>query len=97
MRMSRERLFMLADGILTELSATEGVVIKSAADDRVRGQLRTEIFRVLEDEAKLEDSIDEEIRRTLGSYSRSVPEGSGEWEVLYRKTRDEVVRRRFRL
>lgn len=88
---------MLADGILTELMATEGVTVKGAADDRVRGHLRTEIFRVLEDEAKLEDSIDQEIRRTLASYSRPVPEGSGEWEVLYRKTRDEVLRRRFRL
>jgi hypothetical protein len=97
MRMSRERLFMLADGILTELLATEGVIVKGASDDKVRGQLRTEIFRVLEDETKLEDSIDQEIRKTLGSYSRSVPEGSGEWEVLYRKTRDEVLRRRFRL
>jgi hypothetical protein len=97
MRMSRERLFSLADRIIGDLLASEGVVVRGIADDKVRGQLRTEVFRVLEDETKLEESIDQEVRRTLSSYSRPVPEGSAEWEILYRKTRDEVQRRRFRL
>jgi hypothetical protein len=97
MRMSRERLFSLADRIIGDLLASEGVVVRGIADDRVRGQLRTEVFRVLEDETKLEESIDQEVRRTLSSYSRPAPEGSAEWEILYRKTRDEVQRRRFRL
>ena len=96
-RMSRERLFALSDRILTELLATEGVVVKHVDDERVRGHLRTEVFRVLEDEAKLEETIDQEVRRTLSTYSRPVPEGSAEWEVLYQKTRDEVFRKRFRL
>ena len=55
------------------------------------------MFRVLEDESKLEESIDQEVRRALSTYSRPAPEGSSEWEVLYQKTRDEVYRRRFRL
>ncbi|OGK87597.1 MAG: hypothetical protein A2X52_00255 [Candidatus Rokubacteria bacterium GWC2_70_16] len=97
MRMSRERLFALADRIVAELATTEGVVIKALADERTRGHLRTEVFRVLEDEGKLEESIDQEVRRTLSSYARPAPEGSAEWEVLYHKTRDEVFRRRFRL
>jgi hypothetical protein len=97
MRMSRERMFSLADRILAELLATQGVSVKGIADDKVRSHLRTEVFRVLEDESKLEESIDQEVRRTLSSYSRPVPEGSAEWEVLYRKTREEVQRRRFRL
>jgi hypothetical protein len=97
MRMSRERLFSLSDRIVAELAATDGVTIKAMADEKTRGHLRTEVFRVLEDENKLEESIDQEVRRTLASYSRPAPEGSAEWEVLYRKTRDEVFRRRFRL
>jgi len=94
--MSRERLFALADRIVADLTTSEAVVVRSA-DDKARGQLRTEVFRVLEDETKLEESIDQEVRRTLGTYSRPAPEGSGEWEVLYQKTREEVMRRRFRL
>lgn len=97
MRMSRERLFTLADRMLTDLLATPGVAVRNIADERVRNHLRTEIFRVLGDETKLEESIDQEVRKTLASYSRPLPEGSAEWEVLYMKTRDEVQRRRFRL
>jgi hypothetical protein len=95
--MSRERLFALADRIVAELTTTEGVTIRATDAERARGQLRTEVFRVLEDEAKLEETIDLEVRRILSTYSRSAPEGSAEWEVLYQKTRDEVLRRRFRL
>lgn len=91
MRMSRERVFSLADLIVKALGTTPGVNIK-APDD-----LRPEIVRVLSEETKLEESIDGEVRKILGSYSRPLPEGSREWEVLYQKTREEVRRRRFRL
>jgi len=97
MRMSRERLFGLADRIVSELAGTEGVVIRQIADEKVRSQLRTEVFRVLEEEGRLEETIDQEVRKTLSSYSRPAPEGSAEWEILYNKTRDEVFRRRLRL
>ena len=97
MRMSRERLFALAERIVGDLAATEGVVIKQLADDKVRTHLRTEVFRVLEDEGRLEETVDQEVRKTLASYSRPAPEGSAEWEVLYNKTRDEVYKRRLRL
>jgi hypothetical protein len=97
MRMSRERLFALADRIVADLTTSEGVVIRATDEERARGRLRTEVFQVLEDEAKLEDSIDQEVHRILRTYSRAAPEGSAEWEILYRKTRDEVHNRRFRL
>jgi hypothetical protein len=93
--MSRERMFALADRIVADLTATESVMIKG--DEKAHGQLRTEVFRVLEDESKLEESIDQEVRRALSTYSRPAPEGSAEWELLYQKIRDEVYRRRFRL
>jgi hypothetical protein len=95
--MSRERLFGLADRIIGEVLNAEGALARPVVDEKVRNHLRMEVFRVLEDEAKLEESVDQEVRKTLGSYSRRVPEGSAEWELLYRKTRDEVYRRRLRL
>ena len=91
MRMSRERVFHLADLILKELRATPGVQVR-APDD-----LRPELIRALSEESRLEESIDSEVRKTLASYSRPLPEGSREWENLYAKTREEVYRRRFRL
>lgn len=97
MRMSRERLFGLAERIVSDLAAVEGVVIRQIADEKVRTHLRTEIFRVLEDEGRLEETVDQEVRKTLESYSRPAPEGSAEWEILYNKTRAEVFKRRLRL
>ena len=91
MRMSRERIFHLADLIVKELGTVTGVHVK-APDD-----VRPEIIRILTEESKLEESIDTEVRKTLSSYARPMPEGSREWEVLYQKTREEVYRRRFRL
>jgi len=89
-------MFALADRIVADLTATESMMVKGA-DEKVHGHLRTEVFRVLEDESKLEESIDQEVRRTLSTYSRPAPEGSAEWELLYQKTRDDVYKRRFRL
>jgi hypothetical protein len=91
MRMSRERVFYLADMIVKELGGSEAVTVKAP------DELRTEVMRALSDEAKLEETIDTEVRRTLSSYARPAPEGSREWEVMYQKTREEVLRRRFRL
>jgi len=91
MRMSRERIFHLADLILKTLGTTAGVSIR-APDD-----LRPEVIRALTQASKLAGSIDGEVRKILRSYSRPMPEGSHEWEVLYQKTREEVFRKRFRL
>ena len=91
MRMSRERIFFLADLIMKELVTVPGVQVR-APDD-----LRTEVVRGLTEEAKLEETVDTEVRRTLSSYARPAPEGSHEWEVMYQKTRAEVFKRRLRL
>ena len=91
MRMSRERIFYLADLIVKELSSTPGVQVKAP------DEMRPEIIRALSEESKLEESIDTEVRKTLGSYARPLPEGSREWEILYQKTREEVFKKRFRL
>lgn len=92
MKFSRERVFHLAARMAEELLASEGVVVLKPAEE-----VRTEIIRVLSDETRVEETIDAEVRKILGSYARPAPEGSPEWEILYQKTREEVYRRRFRL
>ncbi len=96
MRMSRERIFYLADRIVAELQATSGVVVRNG-DEEVRRDVRNEVVRTLTDEAKLEETIDQEVRRMLSSYARPAPEGSPEWKVLYAQKREEVFKKRFRL
>jgi hypothetical protein len=53
-----------------------------------------EIKRTITDELKFEDEADAAARRTIQSLSRKVPEGSREWDVLYRKYFEEEMNRR---
>ncbi len=60
-------------------------------------RLLREIKRTITDELKFEDEADEVARRIIRSLSRKVPEGSPEWDVLYRKYRNEEMRRRKKI
>jgi hypothetical protein len=44
----------------------------------------------------LEDEVDVTVRKILQSYSRSIAEGSREWDVLYRKHFDVEMKKRWR-
>jgi hypothetical protein len=56
-----------------------------------------ETKRTIADELKFEDEADEAARRTIQSLSRKVPEGSREWDVLYRKYVEEEMNRRRKI
>src|SRR3989304_5879167 len=74
-------------------AAARGAVRKVLMDNLQAAERRGARGRVvptLTDEAKLEESIDQEVPRTLSSSSRPGPKGCPQWEVLHNKTRDEV-------
>jgi len=53
-----------------------------------------EVKRVIAEHMKVEAELDQHVRRRLESYSRPIPEGSQEWDVLYHKTYEEELRKR---
>lgn len=53
-----------------------------------------EIKRVISEQMTLEQTLDQTIRNRLHSYSRPIPEGSTEWDVLYQKMYSEELRKR---
>ncbi|MEK7880305.1 MAG: DUF507 family protein, partial [Deltaproteobacteria bacterium] len=56
----------------------------------------TEIKRVLAGYLKIEDDADTVAREKIRSLSRNVPEGSREWDVLYKKYfEEEVAKKNF--
>lgn len=57
-------------------------------------QALREIKKVIAEHMKVEAELDQHVRRRLASYSRPLPEGSQEWDVLYRKTYEEESRKR---
>ncbi|MDH5563323.1 MAG: DUF507 family protein [Nitrospirota bacterium] len=57
-------------------------------------QALREIKKVIAEHMKVEAELEQKVRRRLESYSRPVPEGSQEWDVLYQKTFEEELRKR---
>lgn len=58
------------------------------------GNVRRAIKHVIASELKIGEDMDKLVRRKLESFSRKLPEGSPEWEVLYKKfMREEEIKK----
>ena len=91
MLLSDDKVSHLSHVILGHLKKSPHVRLKG---DEARA-LR-EIKRVLASELGQEEELDRVVRARLASYSRPIPEGSPEWDVLYRKTIEEERRKRIK-
>jgi len=87
-RASEGRLSALAHLVLDAVKKGSEV-----ADLRTDRLVLTEIKAVLGDFFNVDDAIDAKVRRKIASLSRRVPEGSGEWDVLYRQYLEEERRK----
>jgi hypothetical protein len=88
-RLSEDRISHLSHLILDMLMQDRTVDALQPEEKLLR-----EIKRTVADELRFDDEADAAARQTIQSLSRRVPEGSREWEVLYRKYRDEELLRR---
>jgi hypothetical protein len=88
---------LLSDDKVSHLSHVILQCLKRSTAGRLTGEeahaLRA-IKRVLGAELRDEEEVDEAVRGRLRSYSRQIVEGSQEWDVLYRKTYEEELRKR---
>ncbi len=89
MRLSEDRISHISHLILDKIVQDRHVDVIQAEERLLR-----EIKKTITDEFKFEDEADEAARRTIQSLSRRVPEGSREWDVLYRKYFEEEMNRR---
>ena len=87
-RASEGRLSTLAHLVLDAVKKGSEV-----ADLRTDRLVLTEIKAALGDFFNVDDAIDAKVRRKIASLSRRVPEGSGEWDVLYRQYLEEERRK----
>ncbi len=88
---------LLSDDKQTHLAHTMLTFLQKHRDATLKSEstvVLKEIKKVLNEQVKIEQDIHQAIRKKLESYSRSIPEGSQEWEVLYRKTHTEELRKR---
>jgi len=88
-RLSEDRVSHISHLILDKLVQDRTVDVLQPEEKLLR-----EIKRTITEELKFEDDADDAVRRTIQSLSRKVPEGSREWDVLYRKYFEEEMHRR---
>ncbi len=92
MRLSEDRISHLSHLVLDMLMQNRNVDALQPEERILR-----EIKRTITAELVYEDEADAAARRTIQSLSRRVPEGSPEWDVLYRKYYEEEMRRRKKI
>ncbi len=49
------------------------------------GNIRFKVFHLIMDELRIFETIEENSREKMKNQKRNVPEGSREWEILFRK------------
>ena len=87
MKLSREKGLQLSHVVLRQLNEDESV--EFFADIQ---EIRQDIVKLISDEVKVDDVIDTAVRRRITSQKRSIPEGSAEWDVLYRKYYEDELK-----
>ena len=87
MKLSREKVLQLSHVVLRQLNEDESV--EFFADMQ---EIRQDVVKLISDEVKVEEVIDVAVRRRITSQKRSIPEGSAEWDVLYRKYYEDEVK-----
>ena len=87
MRLSRERINNVSHQITEKLAATDEIEF---LEDR--NTIRLAVFDIVTKWLKKEETIDLEARRKIESQQRKIPEGSAEWDILYRKYYEEELR-----
>ena len=87
MRLSREKVNLLSHQITEKLASLDEVEF---IEDR--NTIRLAVVGILLKWLKKEEEVDKAARHKIESQKRAIPEGSAEWEILYRKYYEEELR-----
>ena len=87
MRLTRDKINLLSHQVTERLASIDEVEF---IEDR--NTIRLAIIDVLMKWLKKEEDVDKAARQKIEHQKRTIPEGSAEWEILYRKYYDEEFR-----
>ena len=87
MRLSRDKVNLLSHQITETLASLDEVEF---IEDR--NTIRLAVIDILMKWLKKEEEVDKAARHKIESQKRAIPEGSAEWEILYRKYYEEEMR-----
>ena len=86
MKLSRERVLNLSHLILNYMNNEDALEYFDEPQ-----QIRQTIVQIITGEMRADEMIDALVRRKIESQKRPIPEGSDEWDVLYRKYYEEEL------
>ena len=86
MRLSRDKINILSHCVSDTLAEIDEVTFRED-----RNTIRLAALEILTKWLKKEEVIDKITRKKIESQSRSIPEGSEEWDILYRKYYEEEL------
>lgn len=89
MKLNRGKINHLSNLIIKRLSESGMVEFLRESND-----VRLQVVSSITEELKIDDVVDEAVRKTINSYSKKIPEGSNEWEVMYNKLYDDEMKKR---
>jgi uncharacterized protein len=87
MRLTREKVHLLSHVVTERLASIDEVEF---IEDR--NTIRLAVIDILNKWLLKEAEIDKAARVKIESQKRPIPEGSAEWEILYRKYYEEEMR-----
>jgi len=85
-RISREKINYLSRKILELIFHDDEVEFLDEPNE-----IRLSIFKSIEEELKLFDTIEKRAIKKIESQKKLIEEGSREWEILFRKYYDEEI------
>ncbi len=88
MKLSHEKIIQISHRIMGAIEALDEVEIFEEPNT-----IRQEIVKILTDLMHEEEKIDEAVKARITSQKRTIPEGGGEWEILYRKYYSDELRK----
>jgi hypothetical protein len=86
MRLSNAKINHLANLIMDYLRNNGQIEFFDDESD-----IRLEVARIIQEELRDDEVIDQAVRYKIESQSRDIPEGSEEWDILYRRYYDEQM------
>ena len=88
MRLTHEKIIQLSHLLTDAIEALDEVEIFEEPNT-----IRQAIVKALTDLVREEETLDQNVRQQITSQKRTIPEGSAEWDILYRKYYFDALRK----
>lgn len=89
MRLSEDRIVDVSVKIVGKI-LDENLIYSDLDED----ELVDFVKKIIWNDLLIEDEIEMEVKKVIGTYSRSIPEGSAEYKAIYQNIREEIAKRK---